>query len=160
LDRAVEKVVVDEDLQLDLAEQVRLVLVPAIHFRAAALPGVSLGVADRHPRDADFVERLAERIELGGLNDGHDQLHATKFLVVLLFSAEPLHSDRSYRQMHKDFGHDARERLSKPHCARSDNALVFRASTSSTLRRAPCGPRPPCLPGARGCTNRASTRRW
>src|SRR5215469_16512098 len=78
VDRAVEEVVVDEDLQRDLAQQMRLVLVAAIHLRAAPLAAVALGIADGHPRYADLVERFAQRLELGRLNDGQDQLHALR----------------------------------------------------------------------------------
>ena len=76
-DRAVEKVVVDHDFQGDLAQQVRLVLVAAVDLGLAALPAVALGVADRHPRDADLGQApRATASELGRLNDGDDQFHA------------------------------------------------------------------------------------
>src|SRR5487761_1676373 len=76
IDRPVEKVVVDQNLQLDLPQEVRLVFVPAIHLRAAALPTIALRIADGHPSDSDLVERLAQRLDLGRLDNGHDQLHA------------------------------------------------------------------------------------
>ena len=75
VDRALEKVVVDDDFQRDLAQQVGLVLVAAIVLGLAALPAEALRVADGHPRDADLGQRLAHGAELRRLNDGDHHSH-------------------------------------------------------------------------------------
>src|SRR5690606_14538953 len=60
-DRLVDEVVVHGDLELHLAEQVSLVLMPAIGLDVPALPRVPHRVEHRHPRNADVHECLLDR---------------------------------------------------------------------------------------------------
>ena len=80
LDGAVEEVVIHGNFERHLAEQVRLVLVAAVGFHLAALTGIALGVAHCHPRDVKSRKGLVHGVELGGLNDGNDELHGGRAL--------------------------------------------------------------------------------
>ncbi len=70
-----QEVVVDQDFQLDLAQEVGFVLVAAVQLGPPALAAVALRVADGHPLDLDLDQRLAQGVELGGLDDGDDEFH-------------------------------------------------------------------------------------
>ena len=84
VDGPLEKVVVDHDFQRHFAEQGGRVLVSPIHFRASPLPAKALRVAHGQSRDLDFLQGLANRLELRRLNDGNHQFHAE-----ISFSAMP-----------------------------------------------------------------------
>ena len=59
-----------------LRSSVRRIFVPAVHFRPPPLPAKTLGVSDRQPRDFDFLQGVANGLELGRLNNGNHQFHA------------------------------------------------------------------------------------
>ena len=55
-ERPLQEIVVDHDLQGDLPQQRRGVLVAAVHLGPAALTAEPLGVADRQPRHLDLLQ--------------------------------------------------------------------------------------------------------
>src|SRR5262245_60743132 len=69
LDRRLDELVVDGDLQLHLAQQVDGVLVAAVDLGVALLAAEALDVADGQADDLDFVERFLDRLELRRLDD-------------------------------------------------------------------------------------------
>jgi Ser/Thr protein kinase RdoA (MazF antagonist) len=75
LDRAIDKVVVNGDLEFHFAEQIGGVFVAAIGFGLAPLPRKSHGIANGEAGHPDPFERLLHQIELGGLDDSDDELH-------------------------------------------------------------------------------------
>lgn len=76
MDRAFEKVVVDDDLEHDLLHEGGLVLPAAVKLGHPPLPGISLGVEDGHAGDFDGPEGLADGFEFRWLDNGNDDLHA------------------------------------------------------------------------------------
>ena len=80
LDRAVQKIVVDDDLQNHLPQQRGRVFVAAEHLGPAPLTPKPLGVADRQPRDFDPFQRLADGAEFRRLDDGDHEFHGVSSL--------------------------------------------------------------------------------
>jgi hypothetical protein len=74
-DRAIDEVVVHGNLERDLSQQVRLVLVSAVGFELTPLPRVTHGVADGHPRYIEPRKCLLHGVELGRLDYGKDHFH-------------------------------------------------------------------------------------
>jgi len=84
VDRGFDKLIVDRDLETDLAKQVHLVLVSAINLGVTFLAPEALDVTHCKPEDFDLAQRLLDRLEPCGLNsikitlDGdkatHDQM--------------------------------------------------------------------------------------
>jgi len=85
LDRPFDKIVVDGDLELDFAEQVRLVLCPTVRFQLAPLTRKAHRIANTQTRNPNACERLLHRFELGGLDDGENEFHGGKEVVRELF---------------------------------------------------------------------------
>src|SRR4051794_30157513 len=75
VDRRLDEVLVDGDLQLDLPEQVHRDLVPPINLGVTLLTPEPLDVGHGEPEDLDLREGFLDRFELGGLDDRDDQLH-------------------------------------------------------------------------------------
>src|SRR4051794_7311731 len=62
----------DDDLNLDLREQADAVFLSAVHRRVTFLAAVAAHVGDGHPRDAEFLERLAHVVHLMRAHDTLD----------------------------------------------------------------------------------------
>src|SRR5262249_10292887 len=75
VDGGLDEVLVDGDLELDLAEQVDGQLVAAVDLGLALLPAEALDVDDGQAEDLDLGEGLLDLLQLAGLNDGQDELH-------------------------------------------------------------------------------------
>src|SRR5581483_11889333 len=68
--------VVDQDLDLHLREEVHDVLGVPVELAVTVLPPEAAHVGDRHPVDAFPREDLLHVVELEGLDDRFDLLHA------------------------------------------------------------------------------------
>src|SRR5689334_4661485 len=67
VDGRFDEVLIDGDLELDLAEQVDRDLVPAIDLGIPLLAAESLNVHDGQAEDLDLREGFLDSLELGGL---------------------------------------------------------------------------------------------
>src|SRR5262245_34992002 len=72
LDDVVDDVVGHDDLDLDLRQQADAVFLPAIHRGVSLLTPVTPHVGDRHPGDAELLERLANVVHLVRAHDTLD----------------------------------------------------------------------------------------
>src|SRR5207253_8196107 len=77
VDGRLDEILVDGDLQLHLAQQVDRQLVAAVDLGVALLPAEALHVHDSHAEDRDLAQGLLDGFELGRLNDGEDEFHAS-----------------------------------------------------------------------------------
>jgi len=75
LDRAFHQRIGHHGLDLDLGKEVHHVLGAAIQLGVALLAAEALDVGDREAGHASLRERLADFVELEGLDDGSDLLH-------------------------------------------------------------------------------------
>src|SRR6266545_936488 len=71
--------VVDQHLDPDLGYQVHGVLGAPVDLGVALLPAVTAGLGDRHPLDPEGLQGRLHVIELEGLDDPSDELHACTF---------------------------------------------------------------------------------
>ena len=72
---AVELVVGDHHLDLDLGQEVDDVLGAAVELGLALLAAVALGLEHGHALDAQLLQRLLHLVQLERLDDGFDLLH-------------------------------------------------------------------------------------
>src|SRR3954468_24772178 len=77
VDRRLHEVLVDGDLQLDLAEEVHGQLVAAVDLGVPLLAAEALHVHDGQAEDLDLVERFLDRFQLRRLDDGEDEFHGS-----------------------------------------------------------------------------------
>lgn len=75
VDGRLDEVVVNCDLQLHFAEEIRLELGTAEGFDLAALASKTLAIEHGQAENLDFGERFLNRFEPVGLNDRDDELH-------------------------------------------------------------------------------------
>ena len=75
LERAVELVVGDHHLDLDLGQEVHDVLGAAVELGLALLAAVALGLDDGHALDAQLLQGLLHLVQLERLDDGFDLFH-------------------------------------------------------------------------------------
>src|SRR5579863_400508 len=75
LDDLVDLVGRTSDLELDLRQEAHGVFGAAIDLGVALLPPVALHLGDGQSLNADLGERVADLVELEGLDDGHDDFH-------------------------------------------------------------------------------------
>src|SRR5665213_408782 len=75
VDRLLDQVVRDHDLDFDLGQEVHDVLRPAIKFSVPLLPTEPLGFGDGNALQPDLLERLLHLVELERLDDGFDFFH-------------------------------------------------------------------------------------
>jgi hypothetical protein len=75
LDRALHQRIGHHRLDLHLGQEVDHVLGAAIQLRVALLPAEALDVGDGEPSHSRLGERLADFVELEGLDDGGDLFH-------------------------------------------------------------------------------------
>jgi hypothetical protein len=76
VDHEVDATVVDDDLELDLRHEVDLVLGTSVGLGVPALTAEAAHLTHGHAGDAGGFERVLDLVELEGLDDGGDQLHA------------------------------------------------------------------------------------
>ena len=69
VDRHIDEIVVDRDLELDLPEQVHLEFRAPVHLRESELPAEALNLGDGETIDLDRGERPLDRLELVGLDE-------------------------------------------------------------------------------------------
>ena len=81
-DRGFDKVIVDRDLELHLAEQVYGYFMAAIGLGMAALAAKALNIEHREAEDLNLRERLFDTLEFVGLDDGNDELHSSAFRIL------------------------------------------------------------------------------
>lgn len=77
VDRRLDEIVVDGDLQLDLAEQIDCDFSAAENFGLALLPAEALDVHDRESDDFHFREGGFNVFQFAGLDDGDDEFHGS-----------------------------------------------------------------------------------
>ena len=75
LDRLLDHVVAEHDLDLHLGQEVDDVFGAAIEFGMALLPAEALGLDDGDALQADLLKRLLHLVELERLDDRFDLLH-------------------------------------------------------------------------------------
>src|SRR5437867_4415349 len=78
--RALDEIVGDDHLDLDLGQEIDDVLRTAIELGMALLAAETLDLRHREPADADIGERLAHLVELERLDDGVDFFHRCSFV--------------------------------------------------------------------------------
>ena len=76
VDRGLDELLVDGDLQLHLAEQIDGDFVPAVDLGVPLLAAETLHVHDREAKDFDLGQGRFDGFQSAGLNDGDDELHA------------------------------------------------------------------------------------
>ena len=75
LDRALDQVIADHDLDFYLRQEVDNVIRTAIQFSVSLLTAKTLGLGDGNTLESDFLKRLFNLVELEWLDDGFDFLH-------------------------------------------------------------------------------------
>src|SRR5262245_38608515 len=75
LDRALDKIVLDHDLDLHLRQEIDHVLRAAVKLGVPLLPAEALGLGHRDALEAHLVQRVLHFIELERLDDGFDLFH-------------------------------------------------------------------------------------
>src|ERR1700674_1477691 len=75
VDRFLDQVVGDHDLDFDLGLKIHDVLCTAIKLGVTLLPSEALGFGDRDALQSDFLKRLFHLVELERLDDGFDFFH-------------------------------------------------------------------------------------
>src|SRR6186713_1496993 len=75
VDRLLDQVVADYDLDFHLGQEIDDVFRAAIEFGVALLPAEALGFGDRDTLQSNFLKRLFHLVELEWLDDGFDLLH-------------------------------------------------------------------------------------
>ena len=74
-----EKIVIDDDFDLDFPEHVRFVFMAAIRLRVSTLATVALRIADSHTLDPATGQRIFDGIQLGRLDNRNDHFHRVVF---------------------------------------------------------------------------------
>ncbi len=77
LNRLLNEVVVDPNLQNYFAKHVDFVFNAAVGGRLAFLSPVSLSITDGHPLNANVLKCIVDRADFGRLDDGKDQFHGS-----------------------------------------------------------------------------------
>src|SRR4051812_9446228 len=75
LDRAVDEIVVEHDLELHLRQEIDHVLGPAIELGVALLPAEAFRLDHGDALQPDLLQRLFDLVELERFDDGFDLLH-------------------------------------------------------------------------------------
>src|SRR5262249_41454125 len=75
IDRLLDHLVLEDELDLHLGEEVDDILGTAIEFGMALLPAEALGLQHGDPLETDLVQGVLHFIELEGLDDRLDLLH-------------------------------------------------------------------------------------
>src|SRR5260370_19995953 len=75
LDRLLDHLVLDDQLDLHFGQEVDDVFGTAIELGVAFLPAEALGLQDGDPLQSDLIECVLHLIELEGLDDRFDLLH-------------------------------------------------------------------------------------
>src|SRR6185437_2511839 len=75
VDRAVDEVVADHDLDLHLGQEIHDVFGAAIEFGMSLLPAETLGFGDSNALQSELLKRFFHLVELERLDDGFDLLH-------------------------------------------------------------------------------------
>src|ERR1700761_6872976 len=75
IDRALDQVVADHDLDFHLGQEVDDVFGAAIEFGMALLPSEALGLRHRDALQSNFLKCFLHLVELERLDDGFDLLH-------------------------------------------------------------------------------------
>src|SRR6266540_151810 len=75
VDRLLDQVVADHDLDFHLGQEVDDVFRTAIEFGMSLLPAKALGFGHRDTLQSDFLKRLFHLVELEWLDDGFNLLH-------------------------------------------------------------------------------------
>src|SRR6266545_7121661 len=89
VDGRLDELLVDGDLQLHLADQVHLVLVPAVDLGVSLLATDALDVADRQAEHLHLAQRLLHCLQPGWLDDGDDVFHCGSSLARAISTAAP-----------------------------------------------------------------------
>src|SRR6201999_2265708 len=76
IDRALDQVVADHDLDLHLGQEVDDIFGAAIELGMALLPPEALGLGDGDALQSHFLERFLYLVELERLDDGFDFFHS------------------------------------------------------------------------------------
>src|SRR6266542_3692036 len=79
-DGALDQIVGDDHLDLDLGQEIYDVLRTAVELGMALLAAETLNLRHREPADADIGERFAHLVELERLDDGFDFFHCRSFV--------------------------------------------------------------------------------
>src|SRR5258708_3312763 len=75
LDRLLDHLILDDELDLHLGQEVDHVLGAAIELGMSLLPSEPLGFQDSDALEPDLVQRILHFVELEGLDDRFDLLH-------------------------------------------------------------------------------------
>src|SRR5215475_13358584 len=75
VDRPLDKVIADHDLDLYLGEKVHDVLGPTVEFGMALLPAKALGFGHGNALKSDLLKRFLHLVQLERLDDGFDFFH-------------------------------------------------------------------------------------
>lgn len=76
VDRAVQQVVLDHELDLDLRQKIHRVFTASINFGVTLLPAKALHLTDSHTLDPQARKGFFDFFQLKGLDDGLDLFHA------------------------------------------------------------------------------------
>src|SRR4029077_755860 len=75
VDRWLDEIFVDGDLQLNLAKKIHRQFMSAIDFGMPLLPAKTLHVNDGQPKNFDSIEGFFDCFKLGRLNDSENHFH-------------------------------------------------------------------------------------
>src|SRR5262245_37144411 len=89
VDGRLDELLVDGDLQLHLADQVHLVLMPSVDLGVSLLAADALDVADRQAEHLHLAQRVLHGLQPGGLDDGDDVFHCGSSLPRAISTAAP-----------------------------------------------------------------------
>src|SRR5579883_3445330 len=119
-------------LELDLGDEVDGVLTPAVELGVALLAAMATHLEHGHALDADFVQGVLDRFQLGGLNDGidfdHEILRRLRFDDMMRLTRSPRTSNLPLRAESNPVPGPLlpRGRAGRPWRRRSSGSAAFR----------------------------------